>query len=336
VSFDNYGSRFTGPLLMQAGVSFGSLGSSLSSVSFNTAASTSLREMKRLGFSYDVPLWGVSGWTFSLTGDHAKTQPGDRLSILDIEGQSSSVSAQLSYPIMRQRDENWWVTGGFAYKNSKTDIGSDRLYEDRLRVLSFGTRYNFVDGASGLNSISVTYDQGLDILDNRKTGSQDLSRRDGQSDFSKFVATASRLQELPQNTQALVTFQGQYSGDPLLSSEEFGFGGGVLGRGYDPSEITGDRGFALSLELRKNYELKNTGQLQPYAYAEYGKVWNIDPSDENEISATAAGLGLRYFAPQEFTLDATVALPLSRPADNPPKYANPESPRFLLRLNKNF
>ena len=52
------------------------------------------------------------------------------------------------------------------------------------------------------------------------------------------------------NLALYVSVRGQYSAVPLLSSEEFSFGGNVSGRGYDPSEISGDQGVAATIELR--------------------------------------------------------------------------------------
>lgn len=334
--FDNYGSNFTGPGIFQAGVSFGPVGSSLSSLKLNTSFATSLPEMQRIGFSYNLPLYGISGLNLELSGDITRTEPGENLDELDIKGKSSTLGLELSYPIIRQRDKNWWVSSGFTYKNSDTDITTDQLYNDRLRVLSLGTNYSFADQYNGLNAWALNFDKGLDIFGSRKTGSNDLSREEGRSDFSKINVNLSRLQNLPYDIDVLASFSGQLTNTPLLSSEEFGFGGGAVGRGYDPSEITGDKGYSISIEARKNYVIKSIGRIQPYTYFDFGKVWNIDSQSTNVESGTSTGLGLRYFSSQGYTVDTAIAVPLTREVENPPPYANGASPRFLLRLNKSF
>lgn len=336
IGFDNYGSNFTGPWITQAGVSFGNITPYWGELKLNTSFATSLPEMKRFGFSYNTPIYGLSGLELGLSGDVTRTEPGENLDELDIKGQSASFSLELSYPMIRQRDSNWWVQFGFTYKNSNTDITTDRLYDDRLRVLSLGTDYSFADVYNGLNAMSLTFDKGMDILGSRKTGSEDLSREEGRSNFGKINANVSRLQKLPYDIDILTSVSGQYTNTPLLSSEKFGFGGGVVGRGYDPSEITGDRGYSLSIEARTNYDIGNNGRAQPYAFFDFGKVWNIDQESKSVESGASAGIGARYFGGQNWTIDATLATPLTREVDNPPSYANGSSPRFLLRLNKNF
>lgn len=335
VSIDNYGSNFTGPWSTQAGISIGSIGPNLGTLSLNTSVTVPLSEMKRFWVSYDTPLFGLSGWSFGWNGSYAVTEPGDRLDQLDIQGKSYALGADLSYSIIRQRDKNWSISAGFDYKNSNTDITTDRLYDDRLRTFSLGTDYSFFDNSSAINNVSLSLSKGFDVLGNKKTGSQGLSRKEGHSDFIKANLRLSRLQYLPYRLEFLTSLDAQLTNAPLLSSEEFGFGGGTVGRGYDSSEITGDKGYSLSIELRKNFQL-NERRVQPYILYDFGQVWNTDPNDRSKLSAGSTGLGVRYFVEDNWSLNATVALPLTKSVDNPPPYANSESPRFLLRLNKNF
>lgn len=93
----------------------------------------------------------------------------------------------------------------------------------------------------------MTASQGTNGLDASAPGSLNLSPAEGRSDFTKITGTASRLQELRQGFEAMVTATGQYTGSPILSSEELGYDGWA----YDPSEILGDDG-AASAELRYN------------------------------------------------------------------------------------
>ncbi len=66
-------------------------------------------------------------------------------------------------------------------------------------------------------------------------------------------------------------------GQRLLSPEQFGVGGSEFGRGYDPSEITGDKGFAVKTELQYNriHTFKDYAvPTQYYAFWDFGKVWS--------------------------------------------------------------
>jgi hemolysin activation/secretion protein len=227
------------------------------------------------------------------------------------------------------------LNSSFEARQTKTDLLSDRLYDDRLRIFTIGTTYNSADSYSGLNALEVNYIQGFDILGVRKAGSTDLSRNEGRPDFQKISVSAGRVQSLPHDFDILFSFQGQYSFDPLLSSEEFGFGGGQTGRGYDPSEITGDKGIAAIIELRKNVIVPNfNAALQGYTFYDFGKVWNIDPNSKDKVSAASSGVGFRMGLPSGWSSDFNISAPLTKDSENPPKYTNGQSPRLLFSLQK--
>ena len=88
--------------------------------------------------------------------------------------------------------------------------------------------------------------------------------------------------------------------DPLLSSEEFAFGGPLFGRAFDPSEITGDDGFAVRLELRFTSQpgIDNPNavlrQVQPYVNWDWGRVFNKETDgSHSHRSAASFGMGVR-------------------------------------------
>lgn len=339
VGIDNYGSIFTGPIQMTATGNLYNIGIPDSTLALSLSGTTSFQEQKYAALQYEFPLWGVSGWTIDMSGVLARTEPGASLDDLDIRGKSHTLSARLSYALIHQRAKTWNIDTRFEHKNSHTDILDDRLYDDRLRVLSVGTNYSASDSLRGINLIDLRLSQGLDILGARETGSIDLSRTDGRSDFRKFNFYLARLQSLPSHFEIYTTLSGQHTPHPLLSAEEFGFGGQGLGRGYDPSEITGDRGLAGSLEFRHRSAHEFYGQnttLLPYLFFDVGKVWDIDNGDTTHESAASAGAGLKINIENQWDISFMAARPLTRSADNPPAYARRDGTRFLMGIQRKF
>ena len=337
VSIDNEGSNFTGPVQLTAGTTITDLGLNNDDLFLSGSMTSKVQEMKQASAQYTLPVFGVSGTTLQLSGTVNGTEPGGRLDTLDVKGRAHTLGAQLEYPILLQRDENWFVSAGFTYKNIRTDILGARLFDDRLRIANLASRYSFADRLGGLNRVQVEVSKGLNMLGVRASGSPDLSRRDGRSDFTKFEASVNRLQPLGAGFDLLASARGQQTPDPLLSSEEFGIGGASMGRGYDASEITGDRGYAASLELRYTTSPDGWGMaLQPYGFYDVGKVFNIDPSDKNHRSIASTGAGMRFFTDMGWSVDANAALPLTKRVDEPPYYANQNSPRFLVSVKRAF
>lgn len=339
LGFDNHGSVFTGPWQVSGYARGFGIGAAHSTLEVSTLVSTSLPEQKFAAIDYTMPVFGASGANLSFSGSLALTEPGSNLDILDIKGRSEFLSANISYPLIYQRAEVLKLDAGFDLRNADTDYLDELLYDDRLRVARVGAHYSASDSWYGVTLLDVRYARGLDILGARETGSEFLSRKDGHSDFSKMNFLAGRLQSLPRDFELYALINGQYAFDPLLSAEEFGFGGGTIGRGYNPSEIAGDSGIAGTLELRHN-----TGALpgvdfvraQPYVFYDAGKVWNIDNNDTTHMSAASAGAGARFSAENGWDMDLNLAFPLTRPAADAPKYSDKYGPRILFELRKTF
>lgn len=336
-SADNHGSNFTGPMQMSLGTHITGITTPYSDIFVAGTITSSKRELRQGSITHTMPLFGVSGTEWSMSASSAGTHPGDTLTPLDIEGASLTFGSELRYPLIRQREQTLSLGAKFDYKNIKTDILNSLLYDDKIRSTGADVRYQFSDVYDGTSIAQLGFTKGLDIMGARKTGSRDLSRQDGTSDFLKWNGSLMRLQSLPYNFQLFAAISGQYTNDPLLSSEEFGFGGAYVGRGYDPSEITGDRGFSASAELQYNalvpeWELA----LQPFAFYDAGKVWNIDPSGRSDRSATSAGGGVRFNLGGVWTLDTVASVPLTKQADNPPSYGHALGPRYLFKVSRSF
>jgi hemolysin activation/secretion protein len=337
ISIDNYGSNFTGPVQVTLGHVIKRFGLNYEDLFVGATITDNTREMKQGNAEYTIPVFGISGALLKLSAGASATRPGENLVELEVEGTSHNVGVQVEYPVTLQRDESWFVSTGLTYRNTKTDILNSRLFDDRLRIATVATRYSVSDAYGGVNRVQVGVSKGLNILGARKTGAPDLSRQDGRSDFIKTEFSAARLQSIAPSVELLASARGQYSNHPLLSSEEFGFGGASMGRGYDSSEVTGDRGIAASIELRYNHAAGGGAWgIQPYGFYDIGKVWNIDPSDKNHASGATTGAGVRVSSNNGWSVDAMAAIPLTLAAEEPPHYANGNSPRFLISLKKAF
>ena len=339
ISTDNYGSVFSGPWQGIASAHVYDLGIENSDLSVAFSSAAPYEEQHYGSVNYSMPLFGASGTKLTLGGVWARTQPGDTLEILEIRGKTESFSANVAYPILRQRAGTWTVDAGVEAKNAHTDLLGSELYNDNLRIVNAGTNYNFSDNWEGFNAVDLHYSRGLDMLGASKAGAANLSRADGKADFEKVNFYAGRVQTLPADFELYALVSGQYAFNPLLSAEEFGFGGGQVGRGYDPSEMTGDHGVSGTVELRYNtdfHPLEQQLAVQPYVFYDAGKIWNIDSGAHDQLSATSAGGGARMVLNNTWNGNLLAAVPLTKRADNPPHYATSTGARFLFSLSRSF
>lgn len=338
LGIDNYGSRFVGPWQSVARASVPHGGYLPGTLQGNIATTTQRHELSYVSIS-DRFTASPSGLMINLGAHYSRSQPGTTLADLDLYSRYRALDVGLEYPAILSRTHNLFLNTGLEIKNVESDILHTRLYDDRLRVLSVGLQYEAAMGAGTSSSANLTWKQGLDILGNRETGSADLSRAQGHSNFSKIELGVQTTQALENNFGLSLDMRGQMSFSPLLSSEEFGYGGYSAGRAYDSSEITGDSGMSLLGEIFYNYYLQMPNDpalsvLQPYAFYDIGKVWNRDQGSQPE-SGASVGVGLRLKQGSNAQFDLTIAQPLTRAIDNPLR-GNGNNPRILMSLQTAF
>lgn len=337
-SIDNRGSRFIGAYQVQAGLAVnGLLGVSHRS-QLRAITATQLDELIFFEFEHEQSL-NAAGTKAIFTLRNTESEPGFTLRDLDIDTDSVSGELVLSHPFIRSRQSNLSGRISFNYRNSDTDILTADFSEDRLRGLRAGFEYDRVDSRGNILFADVELSQGLDILNASESGSLNLSRASGESDYTKITAELLYLLRLRPRWNLLLGFKGQYAADSLLSSEQFALGGAGYGRAYDPSELAGDHGAALKSELQYNF-FHGFGNIpasfQLFTYHDIGAVENRDTSSTSfrSESLASAGLGVRFSYARWFSGSIEAAFPLTR--DVAARGQDGDEPRLFFNMKGRF
>jgi hemolysin activation/secretion protein len=320
LTFDNRGTKFLGPNEYSFGGNINSIFRAGDTTGVQALTTTNTKELRFIRLYHQTPL-GDDGLMLNIASSYSRTEPGYILEPLALEGRSTTFSAGVTYPIIRSQAQSLYVNAGFDVLNSKTNVLTDTpgaeftLYNDRLRSFRVGANYNDTDNWLGINQLGGQLSQGISALGATQNGSGDLSRPNGRTDYTKANFNAARLQGLGHNFSVYTATQGQYGFVPLLSAEQFNFGGAEFGEAYDPAEITGDRGIAGKVEVRydaaSNWKVLQA--VQPFAFYDIGKIWNVDPiSLPGSASAASAGFGVRANLTHFITGSLTWAKPLTR------------------------
>jgi hemolysin activation/secretion protein len=331
VRVDNYGSRYSGPyeMQLQAGINHLLMPYQQTMLSGVISLPES-HELQEIQLSHRIPL-DAQGTTATIEAGHVRTEPGYRLASSEIVSDAFNYGVAVSHPLIRSRAQNLYVGGEFLVKDISTDALSSELYRDRLRIVSLESNGDLADPYGGANLGQVKLSQGLDILGVTKTGSLDLSRVAGHSDFTRLSGTLERLQTINATLRLYTAATGQYAWSPLLVSEQFGFGGQQFGRAYDASELTGDDGVAGMAELRCTppITLPNASS-ELFAFYDIGRLWNYGAIADAE-SAASTGIGLRFAFGDHVTANLTLAQPLTRPVATP-EYGTGRTPRAFFSV----
>lgn len=333
VSYDNYGTRYLGPQEVGAGITLNSVLIPGASETLRQMMVPKKNEMHFTEFNHTQTI-GANGTRFILDGSYTQTIPGFVLNPLNIVGRSSIFYGDLAYPLIRSRDTNVYIHGTGNYENVTSKILGGLFYNDLIRSLVAGVRFNHLDRLKGYNAGSLDLEKGFKVWGAEQHLNQ--SRLLGVPDFTKLNLNLSRLQGLPWNLSLLAAMQWQYSCNTLLATEQYSYGGPIWGRGYDPSEIVGDNGLAGTLEARLDtYPQKHwLNTVQYYVFYDAGEIWNRDGVNlPPKQSATSTGLGARFTFLPQLTANLFIAKPLTHSvATQVILNRNPNTPRIFFQL----
>ena len=319
VRVDNRGTKFNGPGQFWFGASYNSLAGNHHRTSVKlVAAGKGAEELRNLDIGHERQL-GTEGSKLHLQFLQTNSEPGHSLRDLNIVSKSRLFRIGYSDPRIRSRSRNLSLHADLVIRDSETTIFDNPLSRDRVRFLSFGAFYDSADEFGGINQIGVNLDQGLGFLGASREGTTRLSREHARFDFTKARLTASRLQRLSDRFSLLASFVSQFSLAKLPASEEFGVGGERCGRAYDASEITGDHGACLLLEVRYG---QYTGEAVPagyqlYGFYDIGGVWRKTPGALGKTAHLgSAGVGARFNFTEQLSGSLEVAWPQTREVDS--------------------
>jgi len=333
---NNRGNSFVGPLQLLVG---GQANSPLgwydqTGVRFATTPQ-STKELMFVDVNF-AQVVGSEGTKISLVGTFSRSEPGGSLKSRGVENESKGFELRIVHPVLRSRATSLWVSGSFLFQNNNSDLfhGMFVLTRDRIRALRFGAILNKLDNLGGANQATFNISQGVNIFNASASGAANLSRANGQSDFTKLRGELIHLQPLPFDLSGLVGVSGQYAFDPLLASREFGVGGPIYVRAYDPSEKLGDSGITLKTELQygNTVNLSWLQWYQVYTYYDFGAVWNRGdpPGTNSNDTLDAIGIGLKGAINQYISGYIEIAQPLAGAVNS--RGGDPNSPRVFFSL----
>lgn len=304
LSYDNYGSRFTGRSRFRGQYFENSL------LQFGDQAAVDFivtnHEMLLGSFTYDGPVggdglraeWGYSNTSYVLEEDYAP---------LGISGWAGVWSAELSYPLHRSQAANLYISVGYQHKDLHDDFSSFASVEDKSSDLLVSTvRFDTKDGWGGGG---VTYGTLRHALGNMNyfggLAATDAltARKDGR--FNKVTLDMARIQALADGFTLYLRYSAQWADRNLDSSEKLGVGGPSAVRSFPMGEATGDTGWLGQAELR--YQ---SGDHAPYVFFDTGhsranyRPWDAGSAAEQHISGHGIGVRSTY---GRWSSDLTVA-----------------------------
>lgn len=344
LGFDNLGANYLGNIQMTVGATLNALlqegDSTRLTVGFPVA---DVERFTYLGFRHQQPV-GTDGMTVSVNVTHLEQrQTGES----NIKGQTTTVSLQATYPVIRTQTETLQVFGNFDIADSRVSVPLGRLSDEATRVIRLGAVYGLANEEQTRGgSLAVILSQGIDGAGAR----QRLSFFYGGPSFTKVTAIANYTHALwGQRFVLRLRALGQYTEDRMPSTEFFTYGGVMFGRGFDAATIFGDRGISASATLampfktvmdvdglaagRSEFLSRAIRGAEAYIFVDGGRAENLAPAPAPRGDrAASAGFGLGFPVAEETNLNLEMAIPIVRP-HNP--FVD-RGARFVAVFRRNF
>ncbi len=149
-----------------------------------------------------------------------------------------------------------------------------------------------------------------DFLGSMSKYDESASRVDSGGEFTKYLSSFSRVTRLPFSSMLINILKVQYTDDPLVNSEQMGFGGADSIRGFPENDYLGDYGWTSTVEVRTPAfifprEIKVPGDkkgsslmdaMQFVFFSDFGKSHLKLPraGEKKDRLLIGTGLGLRF------------------------------------------
>lgn len=324
---DNYGSRDLGPVRARLRYDFIGLGDDGDVLSIQ-AVTTPLdpRQLAYLSVRYGASL-GTGGTQVAVTGALGHAEPSNS----GIQSVSKFVSVSVSTPLKRANGTSIWANaelGVLRVDGTASGIPDQR---DSMAVAT-GWLYANTRTGSGRLSGALGLTRGLGLTGTTGPNDPRSSRLDANGVFTKGFFWADWMQPLGHGFAVKLAASGQFADRPLLAAQEIGLGGPSFGRAYDFSERFGDNGFMASGELRwrQSKPVAWIDWIEPYAFADTGRVWNLDGGyGGGDLTSTGGGVRAA-FGRLQLSVEAAV------PVTSPRAATGNKQPRLNVSIGRRF
>ncbi|MES3154297.1 ShlB/FhaC/HecB family hemolysin secretion/activation protein [Sphingomonas faeni] len=334
VEADNAGNRYTGAYRAGGVVNWNNPTGSGDVLSLRALTSFSGLAYGRA--SYQAPIGQV---TLGVAYAHLEYSLGKEFDRLDGSGNADVASVYASYPLLRSRDNNLYLTVGGDLKWFEDKIGIvDAVSYRRAQVVNIGLSGDEHDTllGGGWSAYSLGYSVGnLDIRGAYERSVDALTARTDGS-YGKVVFSVARLQTIAGPLSFFASARGQIAFDNLDISEKMELGGAYAVRAYPEGEAYGDQGYVATAEARVALPQIVPGSLQLFGFVDVGEVDYVKHpyfTGSNHAKRSAYGGGLSWAGPYGIAAKATYARKLG---DEDATSAPDKSGRAWFQLSKTF
>lgn len=236
-------------------------------------------------------------------------------SSISVQGAGTSYAVRWSYLMDRLAGFDQRITFSQELKQFVSQVqlnGSGSSLVPNLESRPTGVTYSLTEALdTRTRSAQWAYFKNYVTGGDNSTAQYSQANSAARADFDLFRMNLAWSDQWSGNWRFTAQVDGQYSGNALISGEQFGAGGMYSVRGFEERVLSGDSGLRESLELQGPNLAKEWGSVferfMPVVFAEAAQVrlHNASAGSPSEPHLMSYGVGARFaFAPrQQFRVD---------------------------------
>ena len=254
-----------------------------------------------LGASYRIPFYALNS-SLDLIAGYSDVNSGVVQGLFNVSGSGTIGAARWNTMLPKWRDFEQKLAIGLDYRAFKNEVllaGQPLVPDITIRPVS--ATYS---GLWRMAAAELSFHAGATAnIPGGHDGQQDdfeRSRAGANANYALLRYGFNYTRQFRNEWQMRMAFNGQHTGDSMVSGEQYGIGGPDSVRGYLLREVASDRGYSTQLELytpdlAKRLGLSDSYKARLVAFYDWGQVRrnNALPGEMQRDSIASAGVGLR-------------------------------------------
>ncbi|MEQ9506234.1 MAG: ShlB/FhaC/HecB family hemolysin secretion/activation protein [Hyphomonas sp.] len=266
------------------------------------------KQSRAANLQYKTPI-GTNGLNLELAGAYQETRPA----LVDLRGDATFLSANLSYPVILDFSKEVSLSAAIDRIESTNSALGSVIANENISAARLGASAAW-SGKSRAASAKLTYSRGLGL------GSAESSVLGSDTEFDKFGLSTNLVQRIGKPVFLRLKGSVQWTDDILPANERLLVGGAEYGRGFDNGLISFDKGYTVSFEPA--WRPLKDGQFarsELYLFADHGDgSVTFDGVNERSFDLSSAGVGTRLAYKDFAVLGLELAEPVNQPAPGLP------------------
>ena len=254
------------------------------------------------GLGYRIPFYHLNS-SLELIAGYSDVASGAVPGLFNVSGSGTIAGVRWSYILPKWGEMEQKLTAGLdyrAFKNEAVDAAGTLITPD-ITVRPASLTYSALRRmTAGEFSFNVGLAANIPGANDGEAADFEAARPGANASYSILRYGMNYVRQFQNEWQMRLGLNGQYTGDSLVSGEQFGLGGPDSVRGYPLRDVAGDRGYSGQAELYTpdlgtRMGMGDDYKLRFLGFYDWGSVSynNASPTTVRSDSIASAGVGLR-------------------------------------------